>query len=179
MSSLIDQEIILDVGKTLIIMKTDSSGCIKYVNNYFVKVSGYGLREIVGKNEIITRHPDMPKVVVRRIWIQLQSGKSIRTLLKNVTSNGKYYWTITEIKPEFDSSGRIASFFAKSRVLPKDKSIAIKELYKKLILIERSMGVEVSDKYLVNFLNEKGKRFDEYIIEHLPEERQHDFIGLN
>jgi len=43
-----------------IVSKTDTKGIITYVNDYFMKISGYTQSEMLGKPHNIIRHPDMP-----------------------------------------------------------------------------------------------------------------------
>ena len=43
-----------------LVSKTDLKGIITYVNDAFVKISGFSREELIGKNHNMVRHPDMP-----------------------------------------------------------------------------------------------------------------------
>jgi len=60
----------------IIISKTDRRGKILYVNNTFVRVSGYSREELLGEPQNIVRHADVPPEVFRDLWCTIQSGRS-------------------------------------------------------------------------------------------------------
>jgi hypothetical protein len=63
----------------IIVSKTDTTGRILYANDVFLRVAGYGEREIVGQPHSIIRHPDMPRVVFALLWETLAARRSSRT----------------------------------------------------------------------------------------------------
>ncbi len=130
--------------------------------NDFIKRDHYNTDEVINSN-IATCDLSIPKVILRHIWVKLCSGKSIRTLLKDNTDTGVNHWTVTEIKPKFDNSGKIIAFSRKSEISSNEKHLVLKEFFRKLISIEKSMGIEVSEKYMTDFLSKKHKTLDEYV----------------
>lgn len=44
-----------------IVSKTDLKGIITYINEDFLRVSGFSQSELLGKSHNIVRHPDMPE----------------------------------------------------------------------------------------------------------------------
>ncbi len=165
LSQRIDQKITLDIRNINMVIKTNFQGEIESVNNHFVKISGYKPREIIGKNEIVIHHIDMPKVIQRRIWIQLHSKYNTKAIVKNLAKNGKSYWTITDFNVKSNGVTKKLSFISKSVILPNGATSSIKDLYKKLKSIEQLMGIEVAEKYLIGFLEEKNTTYGEYIEE--------------
>ena len=152
----IDEEIKLD-PKRYIVSETDAKGKITYANDYFMEVSGYTQEELIGQPHSIVRHPDMPKVVFKLLWETLKKGKNINAVVKNLAKDGRYYWIFTEFEIRKDTdTGEIIGYHASRKTISKHVIEIIAELYKELLAIEKSEGVDASEKYLIAFLKEKG-----------------------
>ena len=152
----IDEEIKLD-SKRYIVSETDAKGKITYANDYFMEVSGYTQEELIGQPHSIVRHPDMPKVVFKLLWETLKQGKNINAVVKNLAKDGRYYWIFTEFEIRRDTdTGEIIGYHASRKTISKHVIEIIAELYKELLAIEKSEGVDASEKYLIAFLKEKG-----------------------
>ncbi len=158
----INAEIILDPKQT-IMSKTDPKGIIEYANDYFMEICGYEEHELIGQPHNVIRHPDMPKVIFKWLWQRLQAKKNIHAVVKNLAKDGRFYWVITDFEVKLDEEGQIASFFARRKAPPRTTIEKIDHLYKKILSIEKAMGVEVAEKYFIGFLEEKGMTYDEYI----------------
>ena len=78
-------------GET-IVSKTDMAGNITYVNPYFVEISGFSEKELIGQPHNIVRHPDMPAEAFADLWATLKAGKPWTGLVKNRCKNGECYW---------------------------------------------------------------------------------------
>lgn len=167
----INEEVILRSDKT-IMSKTNSKGIIEYANDYFVEISGYKESELIGQAHNVIRHPDMPKVIFKWLWQHLEAKKNIHALVKNLTKEGKYYWVITTFEVKSDAKGNVISFFARRKAPPIKAVKIIDDLYRKILAIEKTSGIEVSEKYLNGFLEEKNMTYNEYITEVcLPKEK--------
>ena len=163
----ISEEIVLD-PKRYIVSETDEKGKITFVNDYFIEVSGYTEDELMGKAHSIVRHPDMPKVVFKLLWETISQGKNINAVVKNLAKDGRYYWIFTEFESRRDTdTGEIIGYHAARKSISKHVLEIIAELYAKLLKIEKSEGVEASEKYLISFLKEKG---DDIEFENIMEE---------
>lgn len=84
-----DIEYMLQPHET-VVSKTDLRGNITYVNQDFIKISGYSEAELMGAPQNIVRHPDMPAAAFEDFWRTLQSGKAWSGLVKNRCKNGDY-----------------------------------------------------------------------------------------
>jgi len=163
----IDEEIILD-PKRYIVSETDAKGKITYVNDYFCEVSGYSEEELIGQPHSIVRHPDMPKVVFKLLWENLKQGKNINAVVKNLAKDGRYYWIFTEFEIRKNTdNGEIIGYHASRKTISKHVIEIIAELYKELLSVEKSDGVDASEKYLNAYLKEKG---DDVTFANLMEE---------
>ena len=159
----IDEAIALD-SKRYIVSKTDDKGVIEYGNEYFVEISGYKESELIGQPHSMIRHPDMPKIIFKLMWERIQSGDSIFAVVKNLAKNGKYYWVITEFESKVNPlTNKIEKFTAFRKAAPPRVVEAVKPLYAKLVEIESQSGIEGSSKYLVGYLEDQGKSYDEFI----------------
>jgi len=152
----IDEEIPLD-PKRYIVSETDEKGKITFANDYFMEVSGYSQEELIGKPHNIVRHPDMPRVVFKLLWETIGAGKNINAVVKNLAKDGRYYWIFTEFEIRKDTdTGKIIGYHASRKSISKHVIEVIADLYAKLLEIEKNESVEASEKYLINFLKEKG-----------------------
>ena len=156
----IDEEIELD-PKRYIVSETDEKGKITFCNDYFIEVCGYDKDELIGKPHNIIRHPDMPKVVFKLLWETISKGKNINAVVKNLAKDGRYYWIFTEFESRKDAdTGEIIGYTASRKSISKFVIEVISKLYKELVDIENKEGIEASEKYLVNFLKEKGDNIE-------------------
>lgn len=155
-----DEEIVLD-PKRYLVSETDEKGIITYANDYFVEVAGYSKEELIGQPHSIIRHPDMPKVVFKLLWETIKQGKNINAVVKNLAKDGRYYWVFTEFEIRKDTdTGNIIGYHASRKAVSKHVVEVIGDLYKKLLEVEKKEGVEASEKYLENFLKEKGEHIN-------------------
>ncbi|MGB6020571.1 MAG: PAS domain-containing protein [Sulfurimonadaceae bacterium] len=152
----IDEAIVLD-SKRYIVSETDETGKITFCNDYFIEICGYDKEELIGKPHSVIRHPDMPKVVFKLLWETISQGENINAVVKNLAKDGRYYWIFTEFESRRDTdTGKIIGYQASRKTVSKHVLSVISDLYAKLLEIEKKEDVEASEKYLVNFLKEKG-----------------------
>jgi len=95
---------------------TDPSSRIVYVNDDFLKVSGYLQSELLSQPHNIVRHPDMPKAAFADLWQSIKSGKPWMGIVKNRCKNGDHYWVDAFVTPRFDKGNIIG--FESVRVQP-------------------------------------------------------------
>src|SRR4051812_39423368 len=76
---------------------TDRKGIITSGNSVFVRVSGYGRDELVGRAHNLVRHPDMPRAVFQVLWDYLEAGRPIAAYVKNLAKNGNPYWVVATV----------------------------------------------------------------------------------
>ncbi|MFZ6708971.1 methyl-accepting chemotaxis protein [Undibacterium sp. TC9W] len=82
-----------------IVSKTDLQGNITYVNDDFVRISGFSEHELLGAPQNIVRHPDMPVEAFADFWHTIKEGKSWTGLVKNRCKNGDHYWVEAHAAP--------------------------------------------------------------------------------
>ena len=159
----LDEQIKLDKHK-YIMSRTDASGHIEFGNDYFYEISGYTPNELMGRSHNIIRHPDMPKVIFKLMWDRLKQGKNIFAVVKNLAKDGRYYWVTTkfEIK-KHPVDNTVIGYMAFRQAASPAAIETINKLYAELRDIEKSGGLEASEKYLIGYLDSKRMTYDEYI----------------
>lgn len=118
------REYILQDTET-IVSKTDLQGNITYVNQDFVRISGFSEQELLGAPQNIVRHPDMPKEAFYDLWQTLRSGKAWTGLVKNRCKNGDHYWVEAHAAP-ITENGEITGYTS-VRVKPSREQVAAAE----------------------------------------------------
>ncbi len=148
----------------IIVSKTDTKGRITYCNEIFIEMSGYEESELLEKPHNIVRHPDMPKLVFKLLWDQIQAGEEIHAYVKNLCKDGSFYWVLANVTPSFDEHDKIIGYFSVRTKPSREALSTISELYTKLLQIEKSSGVVQAQEYLENILKEKETTYEEFIL---------------
>lgn len=146
-----------------IVSKTDTKGKIIYCNEIFTKMAGYPAADLIGANHNLIRHPDMPQIAFKVAWELIQNKKEFFGFVKNLSSDGGYYWVFTYITADVDSTGKILSYTSVRRKPPQSAIDAIAPVYKLLIDAERSGGTDASGKLLGDFLAENKTTYEELV----------------
>lgn len=147
-----------------IVSKTDLKGRITYCNQIFMEMAEYSEEELLGKAHSIIRHPAMPKAVFRYLWETLPKKQEVFAFVINKTKNNNDYWVYANITATLDERGNIVDYYSvRRRPNPKALEVII-PLYKKMLEVEKSSGVDASFKVLTDILHEKGVAYNELII---------------
>jgi PAS domain S-box-containing protein len=147
----------------LLVTKTDLKGIITYANRAFMKIVQMDENELVGKPHNIIRHPDMPKIIFKYLWSYLQDKKEIHAYVKNICSDGSYYWVMANVTPSY-LNGKVVGYHSARRLPTPDALSIIEPLYKQLLAAEKSSGVSASEKIMNKLLQDKGMSYDEFIL---------------
>ncbi|HYD94562.1 MAG TPA: methyl-accepting chemotaxis protein [Noviherbaspirillum sp.] len=115
----------------IIVSKTDLKGKITYVNQAFVRISGFTEEELLGAPHNIVRHPDMPPEAYRDLWDTLQRGKAWSGIVKNRCKNGDFYWVYANAAPTI-KDGKIVGYTSVRTKPPAESVHAASALYKQM-----------------------------------------------
>ena len=149
----------------LLVTKTDLKGKITYANRGFMNIVDMDEETLLGAPHNIIRHPDMPKIIFKYLWTYLQKGEEIHAYVKNICTDGSYYWVMANVTPSFDSkTNKIIGYHSSRRAPTKEAMSIIKPLYEKLLRAEKSGGVSASEKMISDILKEKGVSYAEFIL---------------
>lgn len=107
--------------RDVVISRTDTAGRIVYVNEAFLKSSGYSRDELSGQPQSIVRHPDMPSEVFRDLWDTIERDRPWTGLIKNRRKNGQAYWVLANVTPVFEQGQKVG--YMAVRTKPSDEQI--------------------------------------------------------
>lgn len=106
----------------------------------------------------------MPKIIFKMMWTRIKDGNNIIAVVKNLAKDGSFYWVITEFEPRRDRlTNQILSYTAFRRAAPQEAIDTMSVIYKKLLDLEKTGGMEASEEYLREFLDKKDINYDEYV----------------
>jgi PAS domain S-box-containing protein len=91
------------------IIITDINGNIQYANPKFTFLTGYALKEVIGKNASILKSGTHSVEYYREMWDSILSGKEWNGEVHNRKKNGELYWEFESISPIM-TKGRITHF---------------------------------------------------------------------
>jgi len=124
-----------------IVSKTDLQGNITYINDDFVRVSGFAEEELIGAPQNIVRHPDMPVEAFADFWHTIKSGKAWTGLVKNRCKNGDHYWVEATAAPLINNGQMVG--YTSIRVKPaRDKVNAAEAAYKAIKNGDKSIFIK-------------------------------------
>ncbi len=99
----------------LIVSKTDLKGIITYINDDFVRVSGFTRQELIGSSQNIVRHPDMPPEAFEDMWQVLKEGRPWTGMVKNRCKNGDFYWVLANAMPTYENDVLVGYMSVRSK----------------------------------------------------------------
>ncbi|WP_345987183.1 PAS domain-containing protein [Sulfurimonas sp. HSL1-2] len=146
----------------MIVSKADAEGKITYTNPIFMKISGYSQGDLLDQPHAILRHPDMPKVIFKYLWENIKAGKDVYAFVKNLCKDGGYYLVLAQVRMAKNPDGSFRNYVSTRRRMTQKARDVILPLYAKLLEIEKSEGVEASEKALLDFLAENGQSADTF-----------------
>jgi len=82
-----------------LVSKTTAKGVITYINEPFVRMSGFTEQELIGQAHNIIRHPDMPPEAFADFWDMLKQGRPWSGMVKNRSKDGSSYWVYANATP--------------------------------------------------------------------------------
>jgi aerotaxis receptor len=136
----------------LFVSRTDKKGILVAGNEVFRRVSGYTSEQLIGSPHNIIRHPDMPRSVFRLFWQTLGEGRDMVAYVKNRDALGRHYWVLATAFPTRDG-------YVSVRLKPTSPLLrTVEELYKEVLALERSAGVEAGLTRLQERIRELGFR---------------------
>ncbi len=94
----------------IITVITDTSGNIEFVNEAFLKITGYMESHVLNKNPRILKSDEHPREFYELLWNTILKGNVWRGEFVNVRKNGMFYHEKASIYPLKDDHGNITHF---------------------------------------------------------------------
>ncbi len=94
------------------IVITDTEGVIQYVNDAFLRVTGYTRDEVIGRNPSILQSGKTPRSTYVALWQTLTHGQSWKGEFHNRRKDGSEYVEFAHISPIRQADGRITHYVA-------------------------------------------------------------------
>ena len=98
-----------------IILITDPSGAIEYVNPAFERITGYHRDEVLGKNPRILKSGMQDHSFYEELWKTLTRGDVWSGVFQNLRKDGTLYEEEAVISPVRDAGGEVINYVAVKR----------------------------------------------------------------
>ncbi len=118
-------------GKVAIV-QVDLEDKIIFANRKFCEVTGYSIESLLGKNQKIIFHPDIPNSIVDKMHDALNGGQTWTGVLKCIRADHRYYWVDIEIMPTHDNRGRKTGYISVSKASARKNINENEKIYHKL-----------------------------------------------
>jgi two-component system cell cycle sensor histidine kinase/response regulator CckA len=105
------------------IIITDINGDIEYVNKKFTDITGFGYKEVIGKNPRILKSGVHPPEFYKKLWKKINSGKEWQGEICNKRKDGKLYWEYASISPIRNEEGTITHYIGLKEDITERKSL--------------------------------------------------------
>lgn len=100
----------VDMGA--IVSKANKHGKITYVNDAFMKITGYSEDELLGQFHSLVKHEDTPKEVFEDLWKTILNKEVWQGDIKNKAKNGSDYYVFATIVPILNDKDEIEEFLS-------------------------------------------------------------------
>ena len=81
-----------------------------YVNESFLRTTGYRADEIVGRNCRFLQREDREQPELDTLRDALEEGRECRVILRNYKKDGTLFWNDLSISPVYDDNGKVANY---------------------------------------------------------------------
>jgi len=130
-----------------VVSKTDLKGIITYINEDFLRISGFTQQELIGASHNIVRHPDMPSEAFEDMWRSLKAGRPWTGLVKNRCKNGDFYWVVANATPIHENNRLIGYMSVRSK--PSHEQIRAASSAYKLFREGKAGNLKIQDGKIV------------------------------
>ena len=157
------------------IIITDATGCIKYVNPRFSRITGYSATEVIGLNPRILKSGNTPPEVYTALWKAITHGREWRGTLQNRRKNGELFWEQATISSVIDEHGRTSHYISFKEDIT-DQHTAEESLRKEQQLVQILMSTIPSRIYFKD-LKSRFIRVNEAHAKHFGQASPDDLVG--
>ncbi|HMP74897.1 MAG TPA: PAS domain S-box protein [Kiritimatiellia bacterium] len=106
------------------VLITDRSGSIEYVNPRFCEITGYAVDEALGRNPRFLRAGAQTAAFFQGLWGTVLAGQEWRGEFRNRKKNGEEFWVRSLISPIRNAAGEITNLVAVTEDISREKEAA-------------------------------------------------------
>jgi len=110
-------------SESIVITNTDAE--IEYVNDAFIRITGYSRDELIGKNPRLLNSGNTPPETYARMWAALTQGRPWKGELINRKKDGAEYVEFAIISPLRQPDGKISHYVAVKDDITEKKRLGI------------------------------------------------------
>ena len=107
-----------------VVVITDPSARIEYVNPAFTRITGYTFAEALGQNPSLLKSGETPAEVYQDLWQTISAGREWRGVLHNRRKDGTLFWERAVISAVRDATGKTTSYVAVKEDITEQKALA-------------------------------------------------------
>ena len=143
-----------------VVVITDRSGMIAYVNEAFSNHTGYTRSEALGKTSALLKSGKHDTAFYKNMWGEILSGRIYRGLVINRKKSGDIYYEEKTITPIKNRNGEIISFVSTSKDIT--DRVAMQQQLEKLASTDYLTGIFNRHKFegLMKSEIERVERYD-------------------
>lgn len=159
------------IDYSVLVSKADKNGKITYVNKKFEEVSGWKLKQAIGKDHSIVNSGKHPKEFWKKMYKTTVVEKKIwNEVVTNKNKNGELYWVDSYIMAEFDNNDNLKGFMSLrydvTDLMKKTEEIAKKNVYlehaAKILRHDMHSGINT---YIPRGITSLERRLNDQVIE--------------
>ncbi|MFO1421711.1 MAG: PAS domain S-box protein [Candidatus Competibacteraceae bacterium] len=98
---------------------------IEYVNEAFVRSTGYRREEVIGQNPRILHSGETPRTTYDTLWATLRQGRIWEGEFHNKRKDGSQYTELAIISPIYQADGRVTHYVAVKEDITEKKRISV------------------------------------------------------
>jgi len=106
-----------------VVMITDYSGVLEYVNPAFEMLTGYSREEVIGQTLGVLKSEQQSGESYEEMWDTLLSGRAFHGMVVNRKKNGETFTLEKTITPLHNSAGRITHFISTGRDITEQRRL--------------------------------------------------------
>jgi len=100
------------LDESAIISMTDDQGIIKYVNEYFCRISKYSKEELLGRDHSMINSGYHSEEFIKNLWQTIEDGRIWKGEFRNKAKDGSFYWVEATIVPFLDAKSKPYQYLA-------------------------------------------------------------------
>jgi two-component system, sensor histidine kinase and response regulator len=160
--------LVVEQSPTLIVI-TDLTARIEFVNDAFLRTTGYQRFEVLGRNPSFLQSGKTPITTYSQLWAKLLRGETWRGEFINLTRDGRELWVSATIVPLHQPNGEISHYVALKEDITlrraqeerlRKLSLAVEQSPESIVITDLKVNIEYVNEA---FLRSSGYQRDEVI----------------